>query len=230
MLRGSVFFGLRCLLGLDRFVQRSPVLALPACSAAAARLVAVSAACFSVADVPAVALEERPHDLVRLVVAVRASGVGAAGQIRHELLVSPVNLGDHFGGRQLLLAGGQLLSGCRLDLFREALQLVRGLLRELSAVEVFQEDRVEVRPNRVQSGDLGFAHLAGLCHVITHPSGEVHAFLLQLIQQGLDALGLAGDLGRAHDAGGGVREDQAELLQGRAGLAGFNNAGHAVLE
>ena len=70
-----------------------------------------------------------------------------------------------------------------------------------------------------------------LGHVVPHPAGELDdALFLQLVEQHLGALGLLGDLRRAHDPCGGVGVDEAQLPHGRGFLPAVHDAGDAVPE
>ena len=99
-----------------------------------------------------------------------------------------------------------------------------------AGIELLQQLRHHVIPDRVQPCDLAFAHRAGLGHMVAHAAFKLHALLAQLVEDRLDALGLLGDLRGRHDAGGTVGVDQAELPHGRAAFVVVDDAGDAAVE
>ena len=134
-------------------------------------------------------------------------------------------------GKVLFLPGCEACIDGRLRLVRQPAELVGRLLRHLSTVESRQQLRHEVLPDRVQPGQLRLADPAGLGDVVPHPAGELDdALVLQLVKQHLGALGLFGDLRRAHDPRGGVGVDQTQLPHGRGFLPAVHDAGDAVPE
>ena len=64
--------------------------------------------------------------------------------------------------------------------------------------------------------------------MVAHPTGELDALLLELVEQCLDALGLLGDIRGGHPARVGVGVDQAKFTQRLAAAVGLDDAGHRL--
>ena len=95
-------------------------------------------------------------------------------------------------------------------------QLTKRIGRSLAQLALFpirHPHGIKIVLNRMEAGELTLTDLAGLRHVVAHTPRERVAFLLQLIEQLLHALGLLGNVGTGHLADVRVGVDKAQLLQ-----------------
>ena len=116
-----------------------------------------------------------------------------------------------------------------LGVGRKLGELVGRVLRQFAPFIIPGVDiRCELIADDLQAGQLRLAHFAGLGDMVAHPTGELDALLLELVEQRLDALGLLGDIRGGHPAGVGVGVDQAQLTQRLAAAVSLDEAGHRL--
>ena len=152
---------------------------------------------------------------------------------RRPAVLGGLRLPDHgveLLGRHAADRGAELFKKILLHRVVLLAEPVREALRQPSGIEQQAEGVAQVLLDRVKPRDLRLAHLARGGDVLAHAARKLNALALELIQQLRHALGLFGQIRRAHHAGGAVGVDQPQLAHGVGRLAVLDDAGHAVAE